>query len=162
MKAYTQLQKAPEIFDPVTGAVLKALWFRPRFPPGKARRLNWLERLLGHKRIVTHTRSGFRFACDQTDWLQRNLLCNGIHEPEITQLLESELQPSDVFYDIGANSGYFSLLAATMGVGFVIGFEPDPDPGGGQGSEICPGPRVIEPLGIGRRHEKGGAAAHQP
>lgn len=127
MKAYTQLQKSPEIFDPVTGAVLKALWFRPRFPPGKARRLNWLERLLGHKRIVTHTRSGFRFACDQTDWLQRNLLCNGIHEPEITQLLESELQPSDVFYDIGANSGYFSLLAATMGVGFVIGFEPDPE-----------------------------------
>ena len=127
MKAYTQLQKAPEIFDPVTSAVLKALWFRPRVPPGKARRLNWLEGLLGHKRIVIRARAGFRFACDQTDWLQRNLLCNGIHEPEITQLLESEFQPSDVFYDIGANSGYFSLLAATLGVGSVIGFEPDPE-----------------------------------
>ncbi len=127
MKDYSQLQKAPVIFDRLTGAVLKALCFRPRVPPGKARRLDWLEAMAGNKRIVTRTSAGFRFACDQTDWLQRNLLCNGVHEPEITRLLESEFEQSDVFYDVGANSGYFSFLAVTLGVRTVIGFEPDPE-----------------------------------
>ena len=49
---------------------------------------------------------------------------------EITKRLafESEIQPGSVIYDIGANVGYFSLLAAVLAgeEGKVVAFEPLP------------------------------------
>ena len=59
--------------------------------------------------------------------MQRNLLCNCVHELEVTTLLEAKLRASDIFFDIGANAGYFSALALGCGVSSVIAFEPDPD-----------------------------------
>lgn len=59
--------------------------------------------------------------------MQRNLLCNRVHEMEVTTLLSAQLCASDVFFDVGANAGYFSALALTCGVSSVIAFEPDPD-----------------------------------
>lgn len=37
---------------------------------------------------------------------------NGAHEPEVQRLLAEWLRPGDVFYDIGAHIGFFSLIAA--------------------------------------------------
>lgn len=50
-------------------------------------------------------------------------------EPHVTQALQSLLTPGAVFIDIGANIGYFSLLAAPLvgEQGTVIAFEPNPD-----------------------------------
>jgi FkbM family methyltransferase len=45
-------------------------------------------------------------------------------EPDV-QALVAALGPDDVFYDIGANIGYYSLLAARNGAR-VIAFEPHP------------------------------------
>lgn len=73
------------------------LWFRPRMPVGKARRLGLIERLMGRRRIRVLTRPGFLFACDQTDWLQRNLLCNRIHEEEVTDRLATAFRSDDIF-----------------------------------------------------------------
>ena len=72
------------------------LWFRPRMPVGKARRLGLIERLMGRRRIRVLTRPGFLFACDQTDWLQRNLLCNRIHEEEVTDRLATAFRSNDL------------------------------------------------------------------
>jgi FkbM family methyltransferase len=50
-------------------------------------------------------------------------------EPHVVQVLKPLLTPSAVFIDIGANIGYFSLLAAPLvgGQGTVMAFEPNPD-----------------------------------
>ena len=102
-------------------------WFRPSMPVGKARRLGLIERLMGRRRIRVLTRPGFLFACDQTDWLQRNLLCNRLHEEEVTDRLTRAFRSDDIFFDVGANAGYFSCLALHAGVAGVTAFEPDPD-----------------------------------
>jgi FkbM family methyltransferase len=51
------------------------------------------------------------------------------YEPHVTRALRARLRPGDTFVDVGANVGYFTLLAATRvgGRGRVIAFEPRPD-----------------------------------
>ena len=50
-------------------------------------------------------------------------------EPEVQTALQKYLRPGMTFYDIGANIGFFSLLAARLvGVnGRVVAFEADPE-----------------------------------
>jgi FkbM family methyltransferase len=52
----------------------------------------------------------------------------GTSEPALQATLVEVLQPGDVFYDLGANVGFFTLLAARLvgPTGRVIAFEPDP------------------------------------
>jgi FkbM family methyltransferase len=61
--------------------------------------------------------------------ISRRIREEGIWEPYETSLLLRWLRPGDVFVDVGANIGYFSLLAATVvgRGGAVFAFEPDPD-----------------------------------
>ena len=47
------------------------------------------------------------------------------HEPETTKIIEKITNPGDVMVDIGANIGYFSLLAGKLGA-IVHAFEPEP------------------------------------
>lgn len=51
------------------------------------------------------------------------------YEPHVAQAVRRLLQPGDTFVDVGANVGYFTLLAATLvgPQGNVIAFEPNPD-----------------------------------
>jgi FkbM family methyltransferase len=62
------------------------------------------------------------------DYPQQDLLVKGIWEPAETLCLEQRLKPGDVFIDIGANAGYFSLIASKLvgSEGKVIAFEPNP------------------------------------
>jgi FkbM family methyltransferase len=52
----------------------------------------------------------------------------GTSEPLLQQALVDMLSPGDVFYDLGANVGFFTLLAARLvgPQGAVVAFEPDP------------------------------------
>lgn len=54
---------------------------------------------------------------------------DGIWEPYETSLVQARLKPGDVFVDVGANIGYFTVLAASLvgEEGRVFAFEPDPD-----------------------------------
>lgn len=63
-----------------------------------------------------------RFRCHQA-WMAM-----GMYEPHVAQLIEDLLQPGDIFYDIGANAGYFTLVGAkkVMPSGKVFAFEPVP------------------------------------
>jgi FkbM family methyltransferase len=53
----------------------------------------------------------------------------GIGEPHVQQTLVDHLRPGMTFYDLGANIGYFSLIAARLvgPKGSVISFEADPE-----------------------------------
>jgi FkbM family methyltransferase len=52
----------------------------------------------------------------------------GIYEPQMQEAIARELKPSQVFYDVGGNAGFFSLLAARIAgpSGKVFTFEPLP------------------------------------
>ena len=54
---------------------------------------------------------------------------HGEIEPAIQEILLKKLKPGMVFYDLGANIGFFSLLAARLvgASGQVFSFEPDPE-----------------------------------
>ena len=62
------------------------------------------------------------------DELARRVAHNGIYERHISAFFRQRLKPGDVFFDVGANVGYHSMLAArTVGPGGrVVAFEPHP------------------------------------
>src|SRR5260370_1452438 len=98
-------------------AALDGLWFR-----GKGRLLHAL-----CPRSGTGTRSvfGVPISLDLNDWVQRSVFL-GTYEPHETRMLQTYLQPSMVVVDVGANIGYYTLLAreAVGATGRVIAIEP--------------------------------------
>jgi FkbM family methyltransferase len=67
-------------------------------------------------------------------WLHLNPRTGGTYfegagEPEVQNALQQCLRPGMIFYDIGANIGFFSLLAARIvgKDGCVVAFEADPE-----------------------------------
>ncbi len=75
------------------------------------------------RRLHTH------FALDLADNVQRTLYLTGTYEPEFLRFLQSELQPGDVYADIGAHVGIDAVVAARCvgSSGHVYAFEPAPD-----------------------------------
>lgn len=55
------------------------------------------------------------------------IAASGVWEPQETRFLLDTLRPGDVFVDVGANIGYFSLLASRRvgSSGAVLAFEPE-------------------------------------
>lgn len=66
---------------------------------------------------------------EQDQFVSRRIREEGIWEPYETSLVVASLLAGDVFVDIGANIGYFSILAASIvgPSGAVYAFEPDPE-----------------------------------
>lgn len=64
----------------------------------------------------------------QDKHVSRQIREEGIWEPYETSLVIKLLSPGSVFVDVGANLGYFSVLAASLvgESGSVVAFEPDP------------------------------------
>ncbi|MEC3997223.1 FkbM family methyltransferase [Actinacidiphila sp. DG2A-62] len=84
---------------------------------GKARLADrWLNPHLREqpRRRVTETAVGAHFAVDTQDLIQRYLYLFGVWEPRMTQWLRNRLAPGDTFIDVGANIGYFSVLASQL------------------------------------------------
>lgn len=61
-------------------------------------------------------------------YVSRRIRAEGIWEPYETALVLASLQPGDVFVDVGANIGYYPVIAtdAVGASGAVLAFEPDP------------------------------------
>src|SRR5262249_24017271 len=80
---------------------------------------------------LTLPRHKITITCSPTEQLtDRTLSRFGVYEIAGTRLIESSLSPGDTFIDVGANGGYYSLLAARLvGLsGHVYAFEPVPSP----------------------------------
>jgi FkbM family methyltransferase len=73
-------------------------------------------------------RPGLWMQLDIRELVQETLLLEGIWEPKTTRYLCDSLSPGAVFLDIGANAGYFSLLASRRvgESGKVLAVEPNP------------------------------------
>lgn len=81
------------------------------------------------RRAVARTRwGGDRIGVDTEDLIQRFLYMWGAWEPHMSAWLRRTLQPGDMFVDVGANVGYFSLLAANVvgPAGGVVAVEASP------------------------------------
>ena len=65
---------------------------------------------------------------DTGDALGRVIAVSGIWEPNATAIVRRVLAPGDVFVDLGAHTGYYTLLAAHIvgADGHVFAFEPSP------------------------------------
>jgi len=89
---------------------------------------NFLLRKITTKHYYTTTYFGARIKCTLRDYIQARILHFGFWEPNISSLTELILARGDVFVDIGANIGYYSLLASKLvgAEGSVIAIEASP------------------------------------
>lgn len=85
--------------------------------------LSWRE-----TQILCRTYFGKRMRVCPSDFVENRICFFGIWEPNITALFCAFLQPGDVVIDIGANIGYYTLLASHLvGMkGKVYTVEPSP------------------------------------
>jgi FkbM family methyltransferase len=71
---------------------------------------------------------GCWYLCSLRDGIAAEVCFAGRYEAQETLILRALLQPGDTFVDVGANWGYFSLVAARLvgRAGTVISLEPHP------------------------------------
>lgn len=72
---------------------------------------------------------GIRLRVDATHWMFSGQYLGGVaYEPDTAAFIRRHLRPGMVFVDVGANNGFFSLLAAHYvgTTGRVFAFEPNP------------------------------------
>lgn len=74
------------------------------------------------------TRYGFKVSGNTKDLIQRCAYLYGVWEPTLSRWITEHLRPGDIAVDVGANIGYFTLLASRLvgPEGLVIAFEPEP------------------------------------
>ena len=73
-------------------------------------RLKWAEIRSGG--VVVRNVQGSRMKLDLSDeGISRELYLTGVHEPHSTRQFREELKPGMVLLEIGANIGYYSLIA---------------------------------------------------
>lgn len=86
---------------------------------------SFLKRLLRIRRRVVTADKG-RFFVDPASHFGNTVLTTGEYEPEMFAALKSTLREGDVFLDVGANEGYFSIVASGLvgDRGTVLTVEP--------------------------------------
>jgi FkbM family methyltransferase len=111
----------PQALLPVCRRVLRSL------PRGGQRLVPWMERCFDLEDVVTaQLVDGRAMRVRSRDVLQRRLFWFGSYERFTGELFRALLAPGATVLDLGANVGYFTLLAAA-GVGptgTVVAFEP--------------------------------------
>ncbi len=87
------------------------------------RAINWL-----NVELACDTKWGGRFLCNIRDLIQSRIFYSGVWEPSLTAYIQSRLRPGDIFVDVGANIGYFTVLGARLvgPAGRVIAIEASP------------------------------------
>jgi len=81
--------------------------------------------LAAHHRFTVKTEHG-RFSGDSSDMISQYVYYFGFWEPVVSRFMKERLQPGRSFVDVGANVGWYALMAArTVGpTGRVIAIEP--------------------------------------
>jgi FkbM family methyltransferase len=117
----------------IEAALSGAGWYfraLPHMPWNRALEKRLARRLLRRRprRRVVSTQFGARMEIDTGDFIGGRLAFFGLWEPSITSYLEASLEPGDVMIDVGANIGYYALLAAERAgpTGRVYAIEASP------------------------------------
>jgi FkbM family methyltransferase len=78
--------------------------------------------------LTCRAATGARFVVRPSEFVENRICFFGVWEPNITALFYSLLRPGDVMVDVGANIGYFTMLAAQIvgPAGRVHAVEPSP------------------------------------
>jgi FkbM family methyltransferase len=78
-----------------------------------------------HYGIVDGYIGNYRVELDLEDWIQQQIYY-GIYENDESKLIKNILKPGDIFFDLGANVGYYSFIASQLvgNTGMVHSFEP--------------------------------------
>ena len=90
-----------------------------RYAPGAfAKRVMW-NSVVSHlcwleSTVTSRTVFGQRVVADAAEPVGKYIYYFGIWEPNLTHWLQGRLGPGDVFVDVGANVGYYSLLASGL------------------------------------------------
>lgn len=86
---------------------------------------SWLKRLLGVRRQPVAARTG-EFFVDPASNFGLTLLSHGEYEPAMADVVAAVLPEGGTFVDLGANEGYFSVLAGRRvgPAGRVVAIEP--------------------------------------
>jgi len=80
---------------------------------------------IANKTYKKRLHDSFYMLLNPTEHIQQQLFWYGYYEKEVGELLKRVVKPGDVFLDLGANIGYFSLLVAHDSPSVkVISFEP--------------------------------------
>jgi FkbM family methyltransferase len=96
---------------------------------GRGRVENVLHRALEQRQLGEVMRvNGYEIEVSLDDLIGRTIYINGIWEPHSTMAMRRLLHPGAVVFDIGANTGYYTLLFAEVAGerGRIYAFEPVP------------------------------------
>jgi FkbM family methyltransferase len=99
--------------------------------PLKAKAMRWLVLpgvVASAKPFVRDVDSGFAFGGTTRDLLDLYVYLFGVWEPNLTAFVTNRLEPGSTFVDVGANCGWFTLLAASRvgPTGHVVAVEASP------------------------------------
>jgi FkbM family methyltransferase len=98
--------------------------------PGREFLKGVLDRFSGNAGQIMISCQGCKFFVDPKDvGIVTHLLADGVYEQRTTELFKSLLKPGMVVLDIGANFGYYGLIAAQFvgSTGKVYAIEPEPN-----------------------------------
>jgi FkbM family methyltransferase len=116
-------ERAPVWVD-VASAVIR------RLPFGRYRSVAYLTGWYRRPFVTSFpdTMGGARFIADLRDSICSEVCFTGKYEPQETALIQQLLSPGMSFMDVGANWGYFTLVAAGRvgSAGKIVSLEPDP------------------------------------
>lgn len=102
------------------GILLVLLFRHPGFP------YRWVR----YKLTDTVHCQGAVFHLHPRDQVLTNVVIrDGIWEPTLTATIRAKLQPGQTFIDVGANVGYYTIIASKIvgDSGRVVAFEPEPE-----------------------------------
>jgi FkbM family methyltransferase len=105
-----------------------------RFAPWSFGKVSLYDSLADHlwsleTRVSASTRFGATLSVDASDIVGKHIYYFGVWEPVLTDWISRSLKPGDTFIDVGANVGYFTLLAAKLvgKSGHVVAIEALPE-----------------------------------
>ena len=118
--------------SPALPALRRAVVHSMKLVPGQAdltwRIANKIAVTLRGRHGIAETYAGGRMLVDVADFIGTRIYHFGVWEPHLSELIGSRLKAGDVFCDVGANIGYYTVLAAPIvgDTGKVVAIEPSP------------------------------------
>lgn len=112
-----EIQAMPAVWKGIRCSILLPIrWYFRYFPVDRGKRTAW-RHLHRHVHwlesgVIAKTVSGSRLYLNPEDDIGRSIYYFGVWEPNLTAWIADSLSPGDIFVDVGANIGYFSILAA--------------------------------------------------